>query len=340
MKHPWLVVAVLVLVCAAAVLWISLRSHQGNGKGAAGDGNLKGGGPTAEDGTDNEQARVRAEWKAKQLARGREIAKTAPKRGSTEWVNWYMALSSDDRLAWALAEDELLTPAEPTQAQKDAAKIESRSAGKGQFFPAKTVLNYKPLLRMTPNISVRPLQVATIERNGGFLTTIWARRAQNSIVIDWGNQSVIKGNVDSAESGNGPAPQYIPPGMNLGGHHGDIMLKISDSQWFHLPWHSGSTLYPLALDKDYQYAFGSEQVDATHRVENIVVVDIAKKQVAGNVPVPPAKNGVHCIFQPKQNYMMIFDYDWEWIMMLDLSKPNVTAEEKSSQNIPAESAAP
>ena len=89
------------------------------------------------------------------VERGKEVAKTAPKISSPEWMAWYKGLSAEDRRAWAIATDEMLTPPEASQAQKDAVRIETwQPANVPPLFPAKVLFNYRPLLRMEKGVTL------------------------------------------------------------------------------------------------------------------------------------------------------------------------------------------
>ncbi|MEK7118641.1 MAG: hypothetical protein AAB869_03440 [Patescibacteria group bacterium] len=269
------------------------------------------------------------------LARGQEVAKSAPKPGTPEWMNWYQRLSAEDRWAWATAMDENRTPPEPTKEQRDAVRIEDwKPQGAASLFPAKVLYNYRPLLRMDKSVSIRPLQVETIRAaDGNMISTMWARRAKDSIVVDWANKSVVKGNVDNIKSVGGPSPEYIPPGMLMGEIGDRLLVKLSDSQHFKLPWDRDSVVYPLAMDEKSKYAFGAEKMNDDKNgkrghISSIVVVDVREKKVAGIIPIPAVKTTLHCIFEPN-DYLMVFDYDAQWIMLLDIKK-SLVAEQKTS----------
>jgi hypothetical protein len=268
---------------------------------------------------------------ADMLARGREIAKTAPKLGTQEWMIWHKGLSADDRMAWAVATDEMLTPPEPTQAQKGAVRIENwQPPSVAQIFPAKVLFNYRPLLRMDKSVGLRPLQVETARTaSGGMITTMWARRAKDSIVIDWDNNTVVKGNVDNIKSVGGPSPQYVPHGMLLIAGNGELGFTCNGDGFVN-KWERSSTVYPLALDEKSNYAFGSEKGKESGRIESVVVVDTANKKLVGRIPVPPANNGLHCIFE-SNDYLMVFDYESNWIMLLDLKNPTSHATKATAK---------
>jgi len=253
------------------------------------------------------------------IVRGREVAKTAPRLGTPEWMKWYTGLSTTDRLAWAIATDEMLAPPEPTRAEKESVRVEEWKSPT-PLFPAKVLWNYRPLLRMDKSVSIRPLQVETIRTaNGGLISAFWARRAKNSIVVDWDNSSVVKGNADNAKSVGGPSPQYVPPGMFLIAGNGKLGYD-NNGAGFSDKWPRDSAVFPLALDSRSIYAFGCEKSRESGRVESVVVVDTANKKVAGIIPVPRANNGLHCIFEPN-DYLMVFDYESHWVMLLDLKRP-------------------
>jgi hypothetical protein len=220
------------------------------------------------------------------------------------------------------------------EALKDAVLIEELKPDKPDLklpFPAKILRNYKPLLRMDSGISVRPLQVETVRTKDGFVSTMWARRAKDSIIVDWAANTVVKGNVDNARDADCPAAQYVPPGMLLFGGGGKLVLKVTDTQSYKIPWERKTEVYPLALDEHYPYAFANE-LDRTTGLTSVLVVDIPSKKPAGIIPVPPVQNSVSCIFKPQENYLMVFDNDWSWIVMIDLSKPMFTAETTATQN--------
>jgi hypothetical protein len=81
------------------------------------------------------------------------------------------------------------------------------------LFPGKLLTGYKPLLRMDEGVSIRPLQIETVRGPDGLVSTIWARRAKNSLVLQWDKERVLLGNVDNIKSVGGPSPQYTPQGM-------------------------------------------------------------------------------------------------------------------------------
>jgi hypothetical protein len=199
-----------------------------------------------------------------------------------------------------------------------SARVESWTPQPAPMFPAKVLYDYRPMLRMPAHISIRPLQVETVRTaKGGLVSTVWARRAKGSIVVDWDNSSAANGNVDSIKIADSPLPQYLPPGMALWGDGETIIMKTPDDKALRLPGEQGCKVFSLALAPGHQYAFGTNVQEGG--TDSILVVDTVNKKVAGTIPVPRAANGLHCIFRPN-DYLMVFDYDWQWIMLLDLSK--------------------
>jgi len=130
------------------------------------------------------------------------------------------------------------------------------------------------------------------------------------------------GNVDNIRDVGGPSSQIIPAGMFISSGNGKLAYRNGGNE-FVVPWTRKSVVYPLALDESYRFAFGVER--GQDNSASIVVFDSQEKNLAGTIPFSPALKGVHVIFEPKDNYMLVFDSAWEWIMLLDLSKPNLSA---------------
>jgi hypothetical protein len=221
--------------------------------------------------------------------------------------------------------DELLTPPEPNQADREAVRLEDWRPEQGsQLFATKILYNYRALLRMDKSVSIRALQVEVVRGPAGDVaTTMWARRARNSIVVDWSNGAVLNGNVDSSRKAGGPAPEYIPYGMGIwgGGGSGSLKVKVSDQRHFELLWKPKTMVLPLALDPASRLAFGLETDQSGRTPLGVVVVDIGKKELLGTIPLPKDTEGHACIFQPN-DYLMVFDLG-RWIMLIDLTKPAV-----------------
>src|SRR3990170_5395622 len=88
-------------------------------------------------------------------------------------------------------------PPPPTVTEKGAVQVKAWTPEGQHPFPAKILYNYKPLLRVDSGISVRPLQIETVHGPKGFVSTLWARRAKESIIVDWESQSVTPGQVNN-----------------------------------------------------------------------------------------------------------------------------------------------
>ena len=58
-------------------------------------------------------------------------------------------------------------------------------------------------------------------------------------------------------------------------------------------------------------------------MRSIVVADVEARKLAGIIPIPLAPNGLHCIFEPKENYLLVVDSAWQYMILFDLSKPNL-----------------
>ena len=253
------------------------------------------------------------------ILRGLEIAKHAPRTGSEEFISWYKSLSKDDSMAWSAAHDE--QEARPESHGGEAKiKIEPWGMERKHVFSMKMLTNFKPSMRVAGNFSVRPLQIETVKSGDRYLSTIWARRAEESIVVDWDSGSVTKGSVDTATEADGPSPQYLPGNMFLSSIEDRLEFKNKDTS-FSVKWDPNIAVYPLILDENYKYAFGVQRNDQKKTaVDGIVVLDVEKKEVADIINIPSAPMSVHVVFKPKDGYLLILDSDWQWILFMDLRK--------------------
>src|SRR3990170_1831440 len=111
----------------------------------------------------------------------------------------------------------------------------------------KMLTNYKPLLRLDGEISVRPLQIETVVSEKGFVSTLWARRAKDSLVVDWGQEKVFKGNVDNSRVVGGPTPEYLQPGAFLIGGNGKLGFT-RNGDGFKIDWKRNSSVFPLVVE--------------------------------------------------------------------------------------------
>ena len=211
----------------------------------------------------------------------------------------------------------------PSKAEWDAAQVKPWPEPLPQF-SAKIIYNYQPLLRIDRGVSIRALEVDNKHNGaGGLVTTIWARRASESIVIDWDADRVSAGNVDNVKSSDGPSPQYVAPGMDLWGSDSKINMKIDDKIAFELPQQGNGVVFPLAVDPACNFAFGMERPEKNSTAAALVIVDIQAKKLVGNFPLPPCE-GLHCIFRPN-DYLMLFDFGKQWIMLIDLKDKRAPA---------------
>lgn len=313
MKRP-LILLLLLFVALALAVWLIPPAVQPSG-------GAKKKGPAV----DAEAEADKAE--KKRIARGRELIKVGPAIGTPGWMTWFTALPVEDQLAYYAAFDEDNAPPAATKTQIAAATIRPYSPAGSQLFSAKLLVNYKPLLRLDEGVPIRALQVETIRSAHGFVTTMWARRARDSIVVDWGNNLVRKGIVDNIRDVGGPVSHWYPHGMDFRvTGTGELLLKRSNKPYDFdkIPWKRQSMVYALAMDPGYEFGFGMERMEGGDRSASIVIVNIPKKEIAEIMPVPKCMS-LDVTFSPRE-YLLVFEWDWQWIMLLDLSKPNVSAE--------------
>jgi len=185
--------------------------------------------------------------------------------------------------------------------------------------------NYKPLLRIDPKVSIRPLQTKTERINGAVKTVFWARRAADSFGVEWASGKITKESIDSSAQGDSVEAQVIPPEMLLRTSGKNKLFLRKGNGGTPIPWEHEGVVYPLALDPNYMFAFGTlvKSVENVKKTESLVVVNVAEGKVVANLPLPDETlMGVHCVFKPDQDVLLIFDTEWKWILCLDLKTRN------------------
>jgi len=235
-------------------------------------------------------------------------------------MEWYKKLSADDRRAWSVAQDAARTPAAPKAPEKQDVSSGSNPVVSDWEvdgpFKVKIVRNYRPMLRIPKDVGVRALHIKTTTKGGGFVSAIGARRAAESIEVDWSAAKVQTAKVDS-QNAEGPIPQHVDAGSVLLGGNGGIGIR-TDKGGFRVKYDRNVAIYPLAIDSGYRYAFGLEV--ATH-ADGIVILDLQEKKFAGRLAIPPAPHGVHVVFNSQTEYLYVLDSGGDWIVLIDLRNP-------------------
>lgn len=252
---------------------------------------------------------------AELVARGKVLNASAPKMDSPDWMRWYESLNPTDRRAWARAKDESAVPSMVGD------KEVSFEAKRSRVFSIHFVRGHQNLMQAPKDLGIRPLQVSSTRTKDGIKSVLWARMARKSIEIDWSKESIENVNIDTAKAGTNPIPQHLPAGANILGNGQKLGVKINSDTGFSIPWDANSTVYPLALDGEYRYAFGLEKNKSKSPpvVDGIVVLDLQKKELVDIVSIPDAPMGVHVIFEPADQYLLVFESTWKWIMLIDLA---------------------
>ncbi len=133
-----------------------------------------------------------------ELKKGRLLLKAAPAVETAEWYAWFEKLSTREQLQYAAAVEEQQTPPPPKTGDVSAAQIKEVYAKDAlKIFPAKMLWNYKPLLRMDEGVPVYALNIDTVRSANGLTSTIYARRASGSVVVEWNGGTVQKGNISN-----------------------------------------------------------------------------------------------------------------------------------------------
>ena len=254
--------------------------------------------------------------------------------GSTEWMVWFQKLSQTDQMSYLRNKEKSLFPGVPIKSDWEAVKV---SSGPGvtnnDYFPCKVLTNYKPLLQVRSGIGVVGLQFSIIRNKDSILTSIWAPNAKGAILVDWVNEKIIPADIKNSTPGIGLSPQYVPDGMNIFGGNGRLCIGIDKDGGGTFKWRNGYAAYPLAMDRNDDVAFGEvlkKDGMKPGTLDSIICVNLKPPEILGEVKMPFSATGLWCIYDRQARVLIIVEHEWNWMAMIDFSKPNAISAKPSS----------
>lgn len=97
-----------------------------------------------------------------------------------------------------------------------------------------------------------------------------------------------------------------------------MVVKVSDTVSFKMPWDRPSQVFTLAVAEGYDYVFGTEVDKADRCTKAVVVASISQKRVVDIITTPSTEEGLNCMFDKDEGYLLVVDGSWKWMLMLDL----------------------
>jgi hypothetical protein len=250
--------------------------------------------------------------------------------GSEKWRDWYANLSEKEKLELLAKIIEAGYPGAPDADDfKRASVTDGPGTGKGDYYPIKFLRNYRPLLQTDMGAATIGVHISVTRKNGCILTHVQAAHGKCAFEVDWTNGQVIPAEVDNSPMPM-PRPEIIPDGTLLFGGNNKLNIKMREDLGIKIiPWESGNSgsfrARTLVIDETRNIGFAkvTELIDNGMRqtLRSILCVDMKGHKILGDIQMPSgAITWVN--YDPANNVLLLRDYDWYWIAMIDLSKPN------------------
>jgi hypothetical protein len=194
------------------------------------------------------------------------------------------------------------------------------------IFPCKVLTNFAPLLQPRRGLGVVGLQFLISREQDSILTTIWGANTKGAILVDWTNEKVVPASGMDNLAGIGLSPQDVPLGLSIFGGNGRLAFGGAT-----FPWRKGFIADPLALREDESVWFGTVYQDEPRELKSLICLSPQPPQVLGEIRMPPSKTVVWCLYDTKQKVLLVAEHEWNWIAMIDFSKPNTVRAAKPTE---------
>jgi hypothetical protein len=131
-----------------------------------------------------------------------------------------------------------------------------------------------------------------------------------------------------------PTPEIIPDQTGLYGYDGMLFAKFND-RTTKIPWNidDRKNMMAQAIVIDTNSGLGIAQVSEyiynmnRKDLKQIVCVDMINNKILGYIKMPDgAPTWIQ--YDKENQVLMLMDYSWKWIAMIDLAHPNTGAVSK------------
>jgi hypothetical protein len=236
--------------------------------------------------------------------------------GTQLWIAWLRSLPQEEQSKVLAKIEASMYPVETSSEDWKAVRVApGPGSAQGDVFPCKVLTNYKRLLRPREGLGILGLQFLIDRDKNSILTSIWGANAKGAILVDWTNEKVVPTPGAGDFEGTRLCPQCVTYGLVLMGGHGELSFCGAT-----FPLGKGLRAYPLVLNNDEPMWFGTIYQEKPPELRSLVCVSPKPATVLGEIKMPLSKTAVACLYDPKQEVLLIAEYEWTWIAMVDISR--------------------
>jgi hypothetical protein len=196
--------------------------------------------------------------------------------------------------------------------------------------------NVLPLLEADRNVNARHARVGlTRKDDGGIVTSVWGRKMQKTLVVDWHTGDLRQREhseapgleLDEAPSGEKYAGSVSmlfgfsgldqTPCISIGVQRDGALDKVYTT----IPYeHKGFELLAPYAQRKYPVAAAPKVQQEPHGFVSIMLVDSARGALIGEIPLPLAARGTRPVFalDAARNILTVTGYDLNWVAVVDL----------------------